>query len=45
MSRAGADTREKLMRSAAYLCARRGLDLTLAEIQEHAGQRNVSAVQ
>src|SRR5439155_11989599 len=38
-------TREKLLRAAEHLFARRGLDVPIREIHAFAGQRNASAIQ
>jgi AcrR family transcriptional regulator len=39
-----ATTRDKLLLTALHLFARQGLDVTLRDINEHAGQRNASAL-
>jgi AcrR family transcriptional regulator len=45
VSRDATATREKLLRAAEHLFARRGLDVPIREIHAFAGQRNASAIQ
>ena len=45
MSRDATATRDKLLRAAEHLFARRGLDVPIREIHAFAGQRNASAIQ
>lgn len=45
MARDGTETRERLLDAAQHLFARRGVDaVTIREINDHAGQRNASAL-
>jgi AcrR family transcriptional regulator len=43
--RDASDTRDRLVRAAEHLFARRGVDVPIREIHELAGQRNASAIQ
>jgi AcrR family transcriptional regulator len=45
MARDATETREKLLRAAAHLIARHGLDVPIREIHAVAGQKNASAIQ